>query len=398
MQQPAIPELGRDEFMRAAEAFRRELIAHCYRMLGSVDDAEDLVQETYLRAWRGYDGFEGRSSVRSWLYRIATNGCLTALQHKNRRVLPSGLDAPEDDPDAAPRNAPLTTAWLQPFPETGLVFHSNDPAEILVSRAALRLALVASLQYLPARQRAVLVLRQVLAFSASEVADILGMSVPAVKSALQRARFRLAEVQPELDEMVEPESPEAQAILGRYIAAFENADAKALEDLLREDASLQVSGVSTWFSGKATCAPYLSRHVLDQPGEYRMLPTTANGQPAALAYRRGTQDGTYVPFAVSVLTTDGAHLTSITVFPDARDIERFDFPPTPPSRHADPYSSTPATNEPKTTRRHSDTKQGRAAPRKVDGPQIAPGRLRSHYRVGSTGSSLPPARDLHDGT
>jgi RNA polymerase sigma-70 factor (ECF subfamily) len=334
-------DVGRDDFLRDAEAFRRELIAHCYRMLGSIDDAEDLVQETYLRAWRGYEAFEGRSSVRSWLYRIATNVCLTALQHKSRRVLPSGLGAPADDPDAPAIAAPVTTAWLQPFPDAAFGGRSNDsgsndPADILMSRSALRLALVASWQYLPARQRAVLILREVLAFSAGEVADMLEMSVPAVKSALQRARARVNEVQPDLDDMVEPDSVEAQAVLDRYIAAFENADAKALEELLRADASIEVTGSRTWFSGKAVCAPFLARHVLDQPGEYRMFPTICNGQPAAVTYRREA-DGRYLPFAIAVLATDGVQLTGITVFIEAHRIERFGFVATslPAEMHSD---------------------------------------------------------------
>jgi RNA polymerase sigma-70 factor (ECF subfamily) len=272
--------------------------------------------------------------VRSWLYRIATNACLTALQHKSRRVLPSGLGAPVDDPDKPTINAPATTAWLQPFPDHAFAGQSDDPAEILAWRSAIRLALVASLQYLPSRQRAVLILRDVLAFSAAEVADVLGMSVPAVKSALQRARARLDEVKPDLDEMVEPDAPEAQQVLDRYIAAFENADAKALEDLLLRDASLEVTGMSTWFSGKATCAPYLTR-VLSDSGEYRMFPTIANGQPAAVAYRRHG-DGPYLPFAIAVLATDGLHLTGITVFAEPRLVGRFGFPAQLPSAETDP--------------------------------------------------------------
>jgi RNA polymerase sigma-70 factor (ECF subfamily) len=335
MHQPAGHEPERDDFMRDAEAFRLELIAHCYRMVGSIDDAEDLVQETYLRAWRAYEAFEGRASVRTWLYRIATNACLTALQHKSRRVLPSGLGAPSDDPDAPPIYAPASTAWLQPLPDAAFGGQSNDPADILAERSAFRLALIASLQYLPARQRAVMILRDALAFSASEVADMLGMSVPAVKSALQRARARLDKVQPDLDDIVEPDSTQVQAILDRYIAAFESADAKALGELLRRDASLEVTGTRTWFAGKATCATFLARHVLGEPGEYRMFPTLANGQPAAAAYRRDA-GGLHRPFAVAVLATDSSHITAITVFTDAQLIERFGFSSTLPSGEMDP--------------------------------------------------------------
>jgi RNA polymerase sigma-70 factor, ECF subfamily len=329
MRAPAETQPGRDEFIRAAEVFRRELLAHCYRMLGSVDDAEDLVQETYLRAWRAHDAFEGRSSVRSWLYRIATNVCLTALQHKSRRVLPSGLGGPGDDPDMELALAAPGTAWIQPFPNALFGAESNDPADIFASRSSLRLALIASLQYLPARQRAVLILRDVLAFPAKDVAAILGMTEPAVKSALQRARARLEAGAPTAEHVVEPDSAEARDVLDRYIAAFESADAKALERLLRTDASLEMTGVSTWFAGKQTCAPYLERHVLNEPGEYLMFATVANGQPAAVTYRRDARSD-YVPFAVAVLATDATHLAGITVFADPQLFERFGFPAAPP--------------------------------------------------------------------
>src|SRR5438094_496879 len=170
------------EFAALAEPFRPELLAHCYRMLGSIHDAEDLVQETYLRAWRAYGSFEGRSSVRTWLYRIATNVCLTALERKRRRPLPSGLGAPADDPNAPMHWNDPEIDWLQPIPDALVVGESNDPAAIVATRDSLRLALIASLQYLPARQRAVLILRDVLAWSAADVAEILDTSVAAVKS------------------------------------------------------------------------------------------------------------------------------------------------------------------------------------------------------------------------
>jgi RNA polymerase sigma-70 factor, ECF subfamily len=173
------------DFADETEPFRRELLARCYRLLGSVDDAEDMVQETYLRAWRSYAGFEGRSSVRTWLYQIATNTCLTAMQHRARRPLPSGLGHPGDDP-STPTNADVT--WLQPIPDSLVTPESGDPATIAVARESLRLALIASLQYLPSRQRAVLILRDVLAFPATEVAGVLGTTTAAVKSALQRRR------------------------------------------------------------------------------------------------------------------------------------------------------------------------------------------------------------------
>jgi len=195
---------GRDEFARDTEPFRRELLAHCYRMIGSLDEAEDLVQETYLRAWRSHAGFEGRSSLRVWLYRIATNACLTALEQRGRRALPSGLGAPSHDPAAAPVVAGPEVGWLEPIPDALVTGPATDPAAIAVARESLRLGLIACLQYLPARQRAVLILRDVLVFPAAEVAVMLSTSTVAVKSMLQRARARLEQVAPSPDEVSEP--------------------------------------------------------------------------------------------------------------------------------------------------------------------------------------------------
>jgi RNA polymerase sigma-70 factor (ECF subfamily) len=296
-----------DEFVRSTEPCRRELIAHCYRMLGSADEAEDAVQETYLRAWRGYDAFEHRSSVRSWLYRIATNACLTALEQRGRRALPSGLGAPALDPDAPPGPAEPSVDWLDPMPDALVTPESDDPAAIVAAREWLRLALIASLQYLPARQRAVLLLREVLGFPAAEVASMLGTSTPAVKSALQRARARLDEVSPAPERVIEPTEPRARELLGQYIAGFENADTTALEKALRADASIEMVGTRTWFSGRETCLRYLA-HVIGSPGDWRMVPTVANGQPAAIAHYRGGA------FGLGVLTVTRAGISRITVF------------------------------------------------------------------------------------
>src|SRR5690242_3433043 len=205
-------------------------------MLGSIQDAEDLVQETYLRAWRSYGGFEGRSSVRTWLYQIATNACLTELGRHSRRMLPSGLCDPEPDPGTYPAAAGAEVSWLQPVPDALVTPDSADPAAIVTAREGLRLALIASLQYLSPKQRAVLVLRDVLAFPAAEVAVMLGTTTVSVKSALQRARARLGELALAAGQITEPAAPRARALLDRYIAAFENADAAALERLLTQDA------------------------------------------------------------------------------------------------------------------------------------------------------------------
>ncbi len=301
------------EFVQSTQPFRRELLAHCYRMLGSADDAEDLVQDTYLRAWRSYSAFEGRSSLRTWLYRIATNTCLSALEQRQRRALPSGLCGPAEDPDAPPAEAEPDVAWLEPIPDRLVTPEAEDPATIVMARHSVRLALVASLQYLPARQRAVFLLREVLGFNAGEVASMLGTSAAAVKSTLQRARSRLDEVAPTRDDVIEPTEPHAQRLLAQYIAGFENSDLTALEDALRTDAAIELVGTRTWFSGKQTCVRYLAR-VLGTPGDWRMTPILANGQPAAATYYRNG-DRTHQALGVAVLTATATGVTSITVFP-----------------------------------------------------------------------------------
>jgi RNA polymerase sigma-70 factor, ECF subfamily len=309
----AVAESG--EFATLVEPYRRELLAHCYRMLGNADEAEDLVQETYLRAWRAYEGFEGRSSLRVWLYRIATNVCLTALEHRNRRALPSGLGAPETDPGAPPNPADPGTEWLQPLPDP-------DPATIVTTREDVRLALVAGLQYLPARQRAILILREVLGFPAAEVAEMLGTSVPAVKSSLQRARASLGQVTPG-----EATEPRARELLDLYIAGFENADMAALERALRTDAAIEMVGTRTWFEGRDTCLRYLT-HAVGSPGDWRMTPTTANGQPAGAAYLRDS-DGVHRAFGLGVLTVTEAGIARILVFGGGRRLlARFGLPGT----------------------------------------------------------------------
>ncbi|WP_239123611.1 RNA polymerase subunit sigma-70 [Rhizocola hellebori] len=314
-----------DEFASRAEPFRRELIAHCYRMLGSADEAEDLVQETYLRAWRSYATFEGRSSLRVWLYSIATNACLTALDQRKRRALPSGLAGPTGDPDAPPVAAP-DIAWLQPIPDSAADWQSADPAAIVAGRESLRLAVIASLQYLPPRQRAVLMLREVLAFPTAEVAAMLDTTTAAVKGMLQRARLRLDEVAPQREKLCEPTEPRAKELLDQYIAGFENADIAALERALRADAAIELVGTSTWFSGRGTCLRFLT-HVIGTAGDWRMIPIAANGQPAAAAYRRDG-DGVHRAFGIGALTTTDTGITRIVVFGGGADlVAKFGLPP-----------------------------------------------------------------------
>jgi RNA polymerase sigma-70 factor, ECF subfamily len=313
------------EFVERTEPFRRELLAHCYRMLGSADEAEDLVQETYLRAWRSYGRFEGQSSLRGWLYRIATNACLTALEQRSRRALPSGLGGPADDPDAPPDLAEPDVAWVQPMPDALVTPESQDPAAIVATRESLRLALIAGLQYLPARQRAVLLLREVLGFPAAEVASMLGTSTAAVKSTLQRARARLEEAAPTRERAIEPTEPRARELLDLYIAGFENADIAALEKALRADAAIEMAGARTWFSGRATCLRYLA-HVVGSPGDWRMTPTAANGQSAAATYHRAT-DGTHHALGLAILTVTPTGIARITVFNGPDLVARCGLPP-----------------------------------------------------------------------
>jgi RNA polymerase sigma-70 factor (ECF subfamily) len=314
-----------EDFTSLTGQFRVELLAHCYRMLGSAEEAEDLVQETYLRAWRSYDGFEGRSSVRTWLYRIATNVCLTAIERRGRRPLPSGLGAPGEDPDATVMASP-EVPWLQPIPDALLVAEHDDPAAAAVLRAGVRLAMVAALQYLSARERAMLILRDVLEWPAGQVADLLGTTTTAVNSGLRRARGRLARALPAEDGVAEPAEPGRRALLDRFAEAFENADVNGLAELLREDVALEMPPLLTWFAGRQTVARFFALRTLDMPGRFRMVPVEANGQPSFAAYQRG-RDGLYRAHAVLVLTVTTTGIARIVIFLDPGLFRVFDLPP-----------------------------------------------------------------------
>ena len=303
-----------EDFTSLTSPFRGELLAHCYRMLGSAEEAEDLVQETYLRAWRSYDRFEGRSSVRTWLYRIATNVCLTAIERRGRRPLPSGLGAPSDDPEA-PLVAGPEVPWLQPFPDVLLAAEREDPAAVTVSRASIRLALVAALQHLSARQRAVLILRDVLEWPAAEVADLLGTTTTAVNSGVRRARAQLARALPAEDELAEPAEPDRRALLERFAAAVENADATALAQLLRDDVALEMPPLLTWFTGRATVARYFASQPFVGPGRLRLVQVAANGQPAFASYLR-EPDGTCQAHAVTLPIVTSTGIARIVTFRD----------------------------------------------------------------------------------
>jgi RNA polymerase sigma-70 factor (ECF subfamily) len=322
-----MPEVDAEQFAAATSPYRRELFVHCYRMTGSVQDAEDVVQETYVRAWQAFSRFERRSSVRTWLYRIATNACLTALQRRPRRPLPSGLGPPSPAPLAPLQPEPPGVRWLEPVPDHLVTGDTGDPARIVAARESVRLALVAAHQVLPPRQRAALILCDVLALTPAGAAEVLAVSVPALKSLLQRARARLAEVPLSDEDLAEPTDQGARRVLDQYMAAFAQSDMAALERLLAEDAALEMTGTTTWFSGKATCVPYLTAFAIGSPGDWEMVALHANGQLGAAAYHRG-DDGSYHPFAIVVLATTATHLKRISLFTDPALFAHFDLPVT----------------------------------------------------------------------
>jgi RNA polymerase sigma-70 factor (ECF subfamily) len=321
---PAAAMLGSADFARLTDPFRPELLAYCYRMLGSVHDAEDQLQETLIRAWRSYGQFEGRASLRTWLYRIATNSCLRALENRSRRPLPAGLGGPAD-PDGPLDVARPEVSWLEPFPDVLLDAESADPAAIVTSRHDLRLALIAALQYLPGRQRSVLILRDVLMWRAAEVAELLGVSTAAVNSVLQRARAGLRDAAPMRDEVREPADAGQRALVDQYAAAIENADVAALTRLLRADATFEMPPQSAWFLGREQIGRFLAVNVLRKPGDLRIVRTSANGQPALAVYRRDA-DGAHRAHVLQVLTCTRAGVARIVAFRDPGLFAAFGLP------------------------------------------------------------------------
>ena len=336
------PQLGSAEFARLTDPFRRELLAHCYRMLGSVHDAEDLVQETYLRAWRSRGTFEGRASLRTWLYRIATNACLTALEQRARRPMPSGLGGPSSSADGPWPDVLPEFEWLQPFPDRLTDSETADPATIVAARAGTRLALVAALQLLTPRQRAVLILRDVLAWRAADVAELLDITVPAANSLLQRARARLAEAGPAADDVAEPGDAELRAVLDRYATAFENADVDTLLSLLTDDAVWEMPPQTAWFRGVVMIRHLLRLRLRKRVGGCAatlLRPTRANGQPAFGMYQLG-EDGTYRLQLVQVLTFADLRIARVSSFRFPGLAELFGLPAELPSEP--PTGPTPA--------------------------------------------------------
>ena len=309
--------------MEQAAPYRAELIAHCYRMLGSVHDAEDLVQETYLRGWRGYAAFEQRAALRTWLYRIATTACLRALENRARRVLPAGLGDGSIDPDTSLEGNGRARDWLEPIPDA-LMFET--PEDAVTARQSVRLAVMTALQELPVRQRAVLILRDVVQFSAAEVAELLETTPAAVNSSLQRARAHLAEVSPTEESSVEPDDAERRELLDRYCAAFENADMAALTELLQADVKLEMPPLPVWFTGRDTVMRFLAARAFTKAGDIAMVQTAANSQPAVAEYRRSADD-VMRAHSIHVLTTRAAGIAAITVFLDPALFTAFGLPP-----------------------------------------------------------------------
>jgi RNA polymerase sigma-70 factor (TIGR02960 family) len=310
-----------EDFARLAEPFRRELIAYGYRMLGSVDDAEEVVQDVYLDAWRAYEGFEGRSSLRTWLYRIATRAFVKALERRKRRPLPSDMHTAFADPTARVVAGDPELAWLQPAPDSLLAATTSDPATVVTARETMRLAFIAALQLLPPRQRAVLILREVLGWSAAEVAALLELSVAAVNSALQRARSHLPA---DSDSLVQPSEQRQRELLDRYVAAFQNADVDKLVAVLTEDARYEMPPFLTWFQGSTAIGVFLGPRMRGF-GETPVIRTTANGQPAIALYP-ATADGEHRLHALHVLTLASHGVGRIVAFMDIDALRGFDLP------------------------------------------------------------------------
>jgi RNA polymerase sigma-70 factor (ECF subfamily) len=307
---------------QALEAHRRELTGYCYRMLGSVFEADDAVQETLVRAWRNAASFEGRSSVRSWLYRIATNVCLDMLRSRQRRALAMDL-GPSSTADSFLHTTKPESAWVTPIPDARVVPEDGDPAELAASRESIRLAFVTALQHLPARQRAVLILREVLRWQASEVAELLDTSVASVNSALQRARATLSSREAGAPE-VEVVDPSQRELLARYVDAFERYDIASLVSLLRDDAVMSMPPYDFWLRGPQEMGRWFLGEGAGCQGS-RLVATTSNGCAAFGSYRVDAQGG-YFPWAIQVIEVSGDRIVGHHNFLDTSLFAAFGLP------------------------------------------------------------------------
>jgi RNA polymerase sigma-70 factor (ECF subfamily) len=316
-------------FAELMEPHRRGLTAHCYRMLGSVQDAEDAVQDTLLRAWRGLAAFRGQSTLRGWLYEIATNVCLRAIERRPSRRLPVGDGEPGDPRE--PLGAPLVdSVWIEPYPDErfGLEEAAAGPAARYEQRESIELGFIAALQLLPPRQRAVLILRDVLGFSGAEVADALDTTPGSVYSALQRAHATLDERRPDPTQQATLRTlgdEQLNGIVQRFVQAWARSDVDAIVGMLTGAATLAMPPVPSWYRGRDAVERVLRGTVLDGVRSWRMLPTSANGQPALAAYELGSS-GRYAAHGVTVLTLEGPLIAGITHFRAAPMIERFGLP------------------------------------------------------------------------
>ena len=319
-----------DAYRRLVDPHRRELHAHCYRMLGSVHDAEDALQDALLRAWRGLARFEGRSSLRAWLYRIATNACLDLAARRPARVLPQDY-GPPGDPHEGPTEPLVEFAWLEPYPDERLALAdgATTPEGRYQQREALELAFVAALQHLPPKQRAALILREVLGFSAQEVAEALETTVASVKSALQRARKAVDERLPEESQQATLRSlgdERLRKIVSAYIAAWERDDVDAVVAMLTDDATIAMPPTLTWYRGREAITTFYAEWALSGELRWRHLSTRANGQPAVACYSWDAEHGSYAAQVLDVLTLRGHHIAEITSFVDPQGFRRFGLP------------------------------------------------------------------------
>jgi RNA polymerase sigma-70 factor (ECF subfamily) len=324
------PELNQ-AFQRLAEPLRREIKVHCYRMLGSVHEAEDLVQESYLRAWRSFESFEG-GSFRAWLYRIATNACLNALESRKstQRLLPYQLGAAVA---AMTATAPATeVAWLEPFPDSDLAHIADEapnPEARYSTRESVRLAFVAAIQELPPRQRAALLLSDVLGWTAAEAATLLGGTTASVNSALQRARETLSKRYPQgLPPAAARPSAAQQALLGRYLRAWEGHDLDGFVSLLKEDAAVTMPPWLQWFIGREAVRNFFAMAWKKMCGGLRLKPTAANGQPAFAVYEYSATESRWAAHAIHVLSFENEEISAVTLFLEPRLFEAFGLAPT----------------------------------------------------------------------
>ena len=321
---------GEDAFGRLVEPHRAELHAHCYRMLGSVHDAEDALQDALLRAWRGLAGFEGRSSLRSWLYTIATNACLKAIERRPKLVLPVDY-GPAADPHDNPAEPLVESVWVEPYPDEtlGLGDGFAGPDARYEQRESVELAFVAALQHLPARQRAVLILREVLGFSGAEVADALETTPASVYSALQRAHKTVEERLPAQSQQATLRAlgdERLRAIVDEYVAAWERNDVDTVVAMLAEDASLAMPPMPTWYAGRDAVAGFLGRMPLSGELRWRVLPAPASGQVGLAYYLYSEESGSFLPHGVNVLALRGTQIAEIIAFLTPETFGRFGLP------------------------------------------------------------------------